>query len=77
MNICLCFCFCPTFALNLSERIVLWTGNSGYSRLICNDALCKSIAIFHLIEKAVFHMPLKALLLTTQYATLLSLSSFF
>ena len=33
--------------------------------MLCNYALCKSIAIFHLIEKVVFHMPLKALLITT------------
>ena len=64
--ICTCAAvFFPTFALNISERNYLWTGKSGYSRLLCNDALYKSISIFHLIEKSVYHMPLKALVLTT------------
>ena len=65
LTLCLCCCFCPTFMLNLPERKCLWTNNSGYSRLICNDDLCKSIAIFHFIDKSVCHMPLKALVLTT------------
>ena len=57
--------FFPTFALNRSERNYLWTGNSGYSRLIWNDPLYKIISISHLIDKAVYHMPLKSLVLTT------------
>ena len=52
-------------ALNLSERNCLWTSNSGYSSLLWNDALCKSIANFHFIDKSIFHMPLKALVLIT------------
>ena len=65
MNMCLCCCFWPTFALDLSEINCLWNGSSGYSRMLWNDALCKSIASFYLIDKQVFHMPLKALVLTT------------
>ena len=65
LNLCLCWSFCFTFALNLPEINSLLIGNSGYSRLICNDAMCKNIASFHLIDKAVFHMTLKALVLTT------------
>ena len=65
MNMFLCCCFCSTFALNLPEKNVLWTNSSGYLRLLCHDALCKSIAMFHLIDKAVCHMALKALILTT------------
>ena len=43
----------------------MWTGNSGYLRLLCNYVLCKSIVIFHFIDKTVFLMPLKAVVLTT------------
>ena len=55
----------PIFALNVSERNCLWPSNSGYLRLLCNDELCKSIANFHFIDKAVCRMNLKALVLTT------------
>ena len=65
LNLCLYCCFCPTFALNLSERNCLSIGNSVYSRLIWNDTQCKSIVIFRLIEKSVLHMPLKALVIIT------------
>ena len=70
LNICLCFYFCPTFALIISERNCLLTGNCDYSRMICNDAMCKSIAIFNLIEKAVYHIPMKSLVLTTHIVSM-------
>ena len=66
-NLWICSC-ASVFALCLRlifRKYFLWTGNSGYSRLICNDALCKSIAIFHLIDKSFCHMTLKSLVLTT------------
>ena len=65
LNLCMCCYFCPTFALNLSERNYLLTGKSGSLRLFFNDALCNITAIFHLIDKSFFYMPLKLLVLTT------------
>ena len=38
--------------------------------LLFNDALCKSIAIFHLIDNAVCHIPLKSLVLTTHIVSM-------
>ena len=71
LNLCLCCWFCPIFAPNMLERKCLRTNNCCYSRLICIDALCKSISIIHFIEKAVFHMPLKSLVLNT-YAVIMA-----
>ena len=65
LNLCLCCFFCLTSALNLWERNVCWPGNCGYSRLFSNDALCKSIVVFHFIDKSVCHICLKSLVFTT------------